>query len=442
MKQVFVTKKALTTSLFLLLLSPDIYALRLTGAVTTNAEYSNNIDLKSTEKIEDLKQTASLNVGLREDRKNFQANANFNLRADHYYKGTFSDETSLTTGFGLFNFDMIESFLTWKTSFSRTEVLTDSADKNTPDNRTHRNILSTGPAILYKMSRTSNLDLSAKYINVKNSDEDTFDPEHVNGDIRYTYKINRATRLSVNTNYESVIDGDGDEEYKQYQIGVSLWREVAYGMLQFDYGRTRLVPENENNIDTNVFDVSFIRKQFLLHDIKVRYKQNVRSSSIGFIAPSVSEDGEIIIEDGELGITYGSENFVIRRKQFSFSANRYVSNYNYVVKGLWQQDESSSRVSSMGLNERSRGGSVRVEKQLSPSLVAGFEYSFQLKNFASRPSIGKDKINTYRFDTSYNITSGFSIDGYVGFDARSNVSDQSREYEEIATGFGLKWNLF
>jgi len=442
MKQVFVIKKALTTSLFLLLLSTDTFAARLTGVISTDAEYSNNIGLQSTKKIDDIKQAANLNIGLREDRKHFQANADFNLKTEHYYNGTFSDETSLTTGFGLFNFDLIESFLTWKTSFSRTEVLSDSTDSDTPDNREQRNIFSTGPSLLYKISRTSSLDLSAKYINVENSDEGDFDPEHVNGDINYTYKLNRATRIAINSNYNSVIDGDGDEEYKQIQIGAGFWREVAYGMLQFNYGRTRLMPDHVENTETNVFDIIFSRKQLLLHDIKVLYKQDVTSSSIGFIAPTLTEDGKIIIENGKLAITHGSKNFITRRKQFSFSANRYMSNYNYVVNIFWQQDESSSGFSFLDSNERLRGGSIRVEQQISPSFVTGFEYSFQLKNFSSRPDIGKDKTSTYRFDASYSITTDFSINSFVGFDARSNARNQAREYEEISTGFGLKWNLF
>jgi hypothetical protein len=229
MKIICMNRRLSIMMIFLLGAIPCANAIELSGQIFANTEYSNNTALVSTDKEDDVSQTVGLDLVVLENRKNVQANANFRVENERYYNDSFSDRTSLTAGFGLFNLDLIESFLNWQTSFTRTEVLTDATDTNTPDNREYRNILRTGPTVSYQYSRSSFFALNVNYVGVENSDEGASDSERVDGDLNYRYLFNPKTDFSVNSQYEQIIDGDGEEEYANVTLSLGLVRRFYQG---------------------------------------------------------------------------------------------------------------------------------------------------------------------------------------------------------------------
>ena len=98
-------------TLLLACLVPGANAIELNGNVTTDIEYTTNSTLVSTQTQEDVSQIVGLDYTVLENRKSVQANANFRVENERYYNKSYSDRNSLTAGFGLFNLDLIESFL-------------------------------------------------------------------------------------------------------------------------------------------------------------------------------------------------------------------------------------------------------------------------------------------------------------------------------------------
>ena len=201
MKTNFMHKHLSILTLILVSVVPHTSAIELSGNISTNIEYTNNSALVSTEKEDDVSQLVGLDLTIFENRKSVQANANFRLENERYYNNSFSDQTSLTAGFGLFNLDLIESFLNWQTSFTRTEVLTDEADTDTPDNREYRNILRTGPTVSYQYSRASFFALNVNYVGVENSDEAASDSERLDGNLNYNFLFTLSIINALSTHF-------------------------------------------------------------------------------------------------------------------------------------------------------------------------------------------------------------------------------------------------
>jgi hypothetical protein len=431
MKINFINKRISILALFLVSFLPWANAIELNGNVSSNLEYTNNAALASTHKEDDVSQIVGLDLTILENRKSVQANANFRVENERYYNNSFSDRTSLTAGFGLFNLDLIESFLNWQTSFSRTEVLTDSSDINTPDNREYRNILRTGPTVSYQYSRASHFALNVNYVGVENSDEAASDSERIDGNLNYKYLFNPITDLNINSQYEEVIDGDGAEEYSNITLSLGLVRRFVLGEFQLNLGRTRLTPEQSDATESNYFDIQLNREQFLWHDVSLIYLEDISDTSIGFESDEQSD----LLETNTLQSPSGND--VIERKRLDLSANRVYGNTSYSISTFWEKELFVSQ----DINEKSKGLNVNIDHSLSQQLVSQLRYSYQESDFEERDGLGKDKVSSYRIGVTYNLFADFSVNSFIRFSSRYNKQNMSREYEEFATGFGLNWSF-
>lgn len=416
-------------TLLLASLSPCAYAIELNGNVTTDIEYTNNSTLVSTQTQEDVSQIVGLDFTVLENRKSVQANANFRVENERYYNESYSDRNSLTAGFGLFNLDLIESFLNWQTSFTRTEVLTSTIDTNTPDNREYRNILRTGPTVSYQYSRASHFALNVNYVAVENSDEAAPDSERVNGNLNYKYLFNPITDLNINSQYEQVIDGDGADEYSNATLSLGLVRRFYLGDFQFNLGRTRLIPEQGQATESNYFDLQLNREQLLWHDVSVTYLEDISDTSIGFESDEQSD----VLDSNTIRSASGSD--VIERKRLDLSASRVYGNTSYSIRTFWEKE----RFVSQDINERSKGISINIDHSLSQRLVSQYRYSFQENDYEERVGVGKDQESSYSIGASYTVFADFTVNSYIRFSARYNEQNMVREYEEFSTGFGLNW---
>jgi len=435
--RIFFVKNRVVVVIFpLLLLSQQSLALEFSSSLSSETLYTNNSGLKSTSKLDDIVQTTGLNMTIKEDRKNFQTDASISLQSENYFNNTFTDTTSLTTGLGVLNFDIIESFLNWNTYFSRREVLKDTDDLDTPDNREFRNILRTGPVITYAISRYSTLGLSANYINVENSNDEVSDAEKVSGSVSYSYLYNPLTLFKVSSDYEGVIDGDGDDEYDDVSFNAGFTRKIVNGEIEFRFTRSQLELENSELETTDTYYFTMSRNHLFFHDFLFVYEQEIADSSTGF------DDGGLDTSAGPAGTV--TQNAVLKRDQASLDVSRTMGSYSYSINGFWEKEGVLASIGTLSAKRRdkSRGGSLRIEQQFSPFLTLGFGVEYEINDFVGRPEIGKDIRNNYNFDTAYTVSEDLSLNAYVRYEIRSNDQNSTREYEEFATGFGLEWRLF
>jgi len=419
-----------------LLLSSTANSFELAASLYTNTEYSNNASRTSTATDDDITQNLGLNVSLKEKRKRFNADANFNLEEEHYYNNTFSSQTSLTTGFGIFNFDIIENFLNWRTSFTRTEVLKSLTVSDTPDNREQRNIFRTGPSITYRVSRESTLNASTNYTLVENSGEEAADTKRLNSKLSYNYALNNSTSLSLSSQYDELLDGDGGEEFKKTNFNLGIHRVLPQGELDFNYGHSHTRSDDSDSVNGNFFDLSLSRKKLLWHDFVLQYQQDISDTSIGF--ESDEQNSEMPSESGisSEGVVTGLD--VITRKRLNLAVNRVLGVYQYSVAGLWEYEVYKT----LNNDKKSRGVSLNLSQNISQYLSVGTDYTFLLNDFIGQPLIGKDKISTYRLNSQHILSENLNLSAHLQYAVRSNSQNQAREYEELAIGLGLTWNIY
>jgi len=437
-------KKILVVT-FLFAVSPFVASLELSTSLYSDISYSNNIKRSSTNTVDDVSQTVGLSVVMLEKRKRFNADASFKLEEKHFYKNTFENQTSLTTGFGIFNFDIIENFLNWRTSFTRTQVLRSAFDNDTPDNRENRNILRSGPSITYRINRESSLAFSANYTNVENSDVQSADTERINGVIGYSYAFNSTTSLSLNSQYDEIFDADGGAELKNTNINFGLVRQIAQGQLAFNYGRTKTRSDLSDAVTGNFFDIGFVRKQVYWHDLSVQYREDLSDTSIGFEADEEGFENSLGESEGEAGSALssvsshgvGSNLDVVKRKRLNVSMSRVLGRYQYELTGFWENEVYEA----LSNDSIGRGFSLALNQNIVPDLRVGLSYSFVINDYLDQPLIGKDRTGTYRLSSKYGLTPELDVSGFLGYEIRMNSSNQVREYEVFSTGLTLYWAL-
>jgi len=421
-------------SIFFLFIAPFVSGTELTATLSSGVEYSNNASQRTTATLDEVTQTLGLDILLQENRKHFNADASFNFEGVHYYNGVFSNQTSFTTGFGVLNLDIVENFLSWRTSFTRTEVLGSSADSHTPDNREQRSITRTGPGILFRVSEDSTLSVLTNYILVENSDEVASDTKRINSNINYEYYLNSISRLSLNGEYDEILDADGQEELKRTNLNVGILRQLSHGGLNLNFGFTQTRPEQSDSVSGNFFDVRLTRNQLLWHDWVFQYQEDISDSSIGFEAEEASSADS---SEASAGSTATTSLDIIQSKRLYMSMSRLLGLYQYTVSGFWRDGDYKIQAD----DEKSRGLTLSINQNVTQSFRAGFLYEFTLNDFVDRPDIRKEKTGTYRFNGQYDLGVDMSLSAYIQYEGRANSNNQVREYEEMATGIAFTWEF-
>jgi len=429
--------KLLVVSSFILV-SYAASGFELSANLYSDVSYHSNVALQSDSAEEDVSQTFGLLVQLEENRKRFNADASFNLTEEHYYNDTFANQTSLTTGFGVFNFDIIENFLNWRTSYTRTQVLQNAFDADTPDNREDRDILRSGPSISYRLSRESSVSLSANYTNVENSDIQASDTERVNGAINYNYLLNSTTSFSLSSQYDEMIDGEGADELKSTDVSIGFVRQISHGELSFNFGRTLTRSDISDDVEGDFYDLSFSRREILFHDVVIQYRQDLTDTSIGFESDEEGFETGLGAESNEQFVGVATTLDILNRKRLNLRLSRGINTFQYTFSGFWGDDDF--RIQSQ--DSHTSGFGLSLNQNLTHDITAGLTYRFTFDDFFEQSEIGKEKRAIYRFDLSYRFSPDLVVKGDVGFNSRENSQNKIREYEDFGVNLGFDWTIY
>ncbi len=422
------------------------HAAELNASVFSTTEYTTNARLASNNTQDDVIERVGLSVLLSEQRKRFNANASFNLSQEFYLNNTFSNQTQLTTGFGLFNFDIIEEFLDWRTSFTRNDVLSDSTAGDTPDNREQRNTFRTGPTINYRMTKASTIRLGVNYVHVINSDEEAADTKRVDANASYIYQYNSLTDFSLNGNYDRVIEvkedgrtrSSSNEHSQNISLDVGMNRRFSHGSFSANIGRNEVRSEDSQTISGNFFKLQLQREQVYYHNIVAQYSESISDSSIGFesFESLIAANPTYSLDNPRLETTTQLD--TIKQKTADISISRGIDSYEYTLSAFW----SDLNYDIQNNDERSIGLILNLRQQIQEGLTAGFTYQHVKQELLDRPGDGDNATQTYTIDSAYRWTEEFSTNGFIAYQHRDNNKNTFREYEELSLGVTLNWDLY
>lgn len=419
-------------------------AMELETTLFSETEYTTNSRLVTTNTEDDVIERVGLNVVLSEERKRFNANARFNLSQEFYLKNTFSDQTQLTTGFGLFNFDIIDDFLDWRTSFTRTDVLSDASAGDTPDNKEKRNVFRTGPSINYRINKASVFRFGSNYVQVENSDETAADTKRLEANANYIYQYNSVTNFSLNSSYDRVIEtkengrsfSNSDEQSKNITMSLGMNRQFSHGSFDIKFGRNEVRSSSNQRISGNYFDISLQRENVFYHDVLVQYSESISDSSIGFdsLQRLLSQSTQNLSSISNVASSLD----ILNRKQLDLSIDRVFDSFHYNFSAFWVKDDYEVQLS----DEQSIGFTIRLDKQIREGLNVGVVFQHEKIKFSDQQELGENTTSTYQVDSSYQFTKSFSVNGNIGYEKRGNNKLFSREYEDFFMTLGFNLTLF
>lgn len=419
------------SSALIMISAGDISAAEFSGELRTDYEYSSNVEEVTTNTSEDVSQTIGVNLEVVEEGKSLRADANISIEYRSYFNDNYDDETSFTSGFGLFRLDLIESFLDWRANFTRSEVLRDSADNNNEVNREYRSIFRSGPVVSYSITNSSVLDLATRYIFVENSDDSASDSERLEGELDYTFGFNSVTELSLKGVYEDLIDSDEEEKFHDYTVSAGFTRRFSNGEASVNYGRTIFNPDAGREVEGDFYDLSLRKDKVYLHNLSVQYYQEISDTSIGFES---DEEGNGIDIDPNRGASVSD---IVNRKRLTLRADRLAERYRYDLTGVIE----SEFYNIQSYTERYRSIRAGLDSMTFSRFVPRIEYTYIYQNFGARDAIGVDRTRIYTITGSYQSALNLELSSAVGYTKRSNSKNRGREYENLSFSLGVSWEF-
>lgn len=420
--------RALPCAGLITLLSASVQALELQTVAYAGAMYSDNATSLKQQRRHDVRNTVGLEAQLTEQRQRVEGDISVSMENERYMRDSSRERSSITSGLGMLNLDLVEDVLHWETSFTRAQVLEDATQESSLEDRNYRNTLRSGPQMSVELTDTTDLEGYAHYVNVENSDEVVSDSERANVSMALLHHYNQLTQFNLSSRYETILNEDEMDPFDRKSGSIGVTRTLARGSLSLNVGRTSLVPELGESVDSNFYQVSFRHDEFLYHILQVGYTQDVSDTSIGFIDESLVE-----ADTGEL-----PDNDYVTRKRWSASLSRTIGVHSYSVSGA----RSDSRYELSGQQVILNTGAFRYERPVIEHLVAGASLSYTQRNYVSDPTAGINKTLVYAIDANYQFSERLDLGSYMQLISRDTTGTQGNDYEEFQLGIDLRYRLF
>jgi len=397
----------------------------------SETEYSSNITRSRVGGLSDVEQRSGLIVNYLEESRSVQADANFRLETLNYLENTYEDEVSLTTGFGVVNFNLVEDLLSWQTSYDREELLVGVGAEDTPDNREYRGVLRTGPVVDYRFSPSSSVSLNSRYVKAQNTGDFLSDSERFESDLSYIYQWNSITELIVISGYEDLFEIESESTYKRYSMDVGASRLVSNGLISLTVGRTYLEPKFGDSLSENHIDLEFRRDRFLLHDLTLRYSQNLFDNSVGSPVTDASESVTAEALEDSTSV----------REEFYVVVERDLGGARYTISPYWFSEKYANAL----IDEDNFGASFRYDFEVNTFLQTGFMASYDQTDYGNglaNSRFGVDETYTFEVSAIYSVSATLTLNTTLQYENQTNKYVLDREYDEISAGLGLNWQLF
>lgn len=420
--------RALPSAGLITLLSASAQALELQSVAYAEAMYSDNSTSLRQQRRHDVRNTVGLDAHLTELRQSVEADVSVSMENERYVRDKSRERSSITSGLGMLNLDLVEDVLLWETTFTRAEVLEDVSQESSLENRSYRNTLSSGPQMSIELTDTTDLEGHAHYVNVENSDEVVSDSERANVGMTLLHQYNQLTRFNLSSQYETILTEDELDPYDRKSASIGVTRTLARGSLSLSVGRSSLVPELGESVDSNFYQASFRHDEFLDHVLQIGYSQDVSDTSIGFLDETLVED-----DTGEL-----PDNDFVTRKRWSASLSRTIGVHSYTVSGARSDSGYELSRQQIILNT----GAFRYERPVIEHLLAGASLSYTQRDYVSDPTAGINKTLIYTVDANYQFSERLNLGSYIQFLSRSTTGSLGTEYEEFQFGVDLRYRLF
>lgn len=179
--------------------------IQLTGNLDTR--FSDNAALTHTDEESDLETRVGLAVDYTSDPDRCNASLGGSLAYSYWLDDTFDPETYVDLGFN--GSCQLAQGLVWDLSDNLSDVRRTSQRPDTPDNRVRKNVFSTGPRYILRLTQTDQLELTAKYQNTEYEDDAQEDSDRIIGSVAWNHLFSTTLNggISLSTNRAELDNG-------------------------------------------------------------------------------------------------------------------------------------------------------------------------------------------------------------------------------------------
>jgi hypothetical protein len=183
-------------------------------------EYTDNVSRAQVDEESETVGIAGLLFGVTTDRPRLDADVAANLQYRKYLDDTFESEVVGGVD-ALVAYAFIPERFVWVVEDSFTQIASNIAAVDTPDNRENVNFLSTGPDLTIGLTSRTSLQLSGRVSDTYYEERDT-DTQGLSGSLALIRQMSDASSVSLNG---SVAEVDFDEEvFSDYRIDSAFLR--------------------------------------------------------------------------------------------------------------------------------------------------------------------------------------------------------------------------
>ncbi|MDX1634895.1 MAG: outer membrane beta-barrel protein [Marinobacter sp.] len=384
--------------------------LQLTGTLDTR--YSDNAAKTHVDEQSDLETRVGLAINYATDPGQCNASLGGSLAYSYWLDDTFDPETS--TDLGAQGTCQLAQGLYWDLSDNLSDVRRTSQRPDTPDNRVRKNLFSTGPRYVLQLSRTDQLQLSAKYQNTEYEDDAQQDSERVIGSVAWNHLFSSTLNggIDLTTDRAELDTGTEIDRNTASLIASKAW---ATTQLSGSIGVSEIETEAggfSNKSDGLVGSLSFDRQINPSADFYITASRELTDQTSDF---DVRFAGFVF----NLQQTTAVEVTAIRA-----GLDKRFSNGSQVNIGV---DASRQDYLETDEQEERVGGDLRYIRPLAPRWEASAGVGLSYLTYDSDDS--DDTVSEVDLGLNYQASRKLIVSGRIGHNQRTSDVVQ-REYDE------------
>lgn len=441
-------KKRVIASAVLACVSANVWGLNISADAGIALEHSDNIRKANTNEESDTERIVTVGFGLNHEGDRIQSQIDYSISRSDYQQNTYGGETSVN-GSALVNLELVENSLNWKIANQTNESQVNSRGEDTEDNRTNRNMFSTGPELIVPIGQVDRITAQALYQDISFDGEvDTSDNQRLNGSLEWGHFLAGEKQIYVGFAKDDVdFEERSNNDYKKDRYYIGFSSQEGYLTYDFSIGREKIKMNYGDNIDGNFrqISISYLKSE---HRFIFTHNNQLSDSTVGLSLYDVFNNqgvdlGSAPIYD-EFGqeIEWGDINFdlaqVVERTRNQFT---YISpNYNGLqfYASLYKDEQDyKGRLE----DEKSTGGDLTLSYKIVESTSLEASYRQQTTTFKDEPLLGKDKEKGFRIGLVHDITDSLSASAWFLHEEQKNSVNDTREYKENIVSVGIRYSF-
>jgi hypothetical protein len=424
------------------------FALNVGGGVGVSVEHSDNISKEHIDEESDTERNVGVDLKLDHSGDRIQANLNYSITRIDYQDNTYDDETA-KNGSALLNLELVEDMLNWKVANTTNYSQVSSKGEDTEDNRTNRNMFSTGPELLLPLGKVDLLTARALYQDIRfDNNVDSSDNERLDGSLDWSHFLADQRRVSIGVSREEVdFDERTNNDYDKDRYYVGFASEAGYLTYDFVIGKDKVKPDFGEDTDGDFRQIGVVYTNSD-HSFAFHHDNQLTDSTVGlsaysiFAAQGINPDAVKFFDENGREIETSDINFELAqvvertRNELSYSSPDYNGVQFSAVVYKDEQDYKDS------LNdEHSRGYDLSVNYKMTESLRFSLGYNNEKTEFDDEPLLGEDEEERWRLGVVYDLNKEWSVNAWYIRDEQTNDTDSTREYDENRVAIGLRYSF-